>query len=392
MNQYFDIFWRFLYLACISFGGPAAHLGYFQRYFIEKQQWLDLPTYSRMVALSQFLPGPASSQVGFSLGYHRAGLMGAIMAFLGFTLPSFILLYLLAVLGVNFANSVTYLGMIYGLKLFAVVIVADAIIAMSKVFCQHKSTRLIAIATTLSMSIFTGIFAQLIIVFSAGLICLVFFKNSFPQQPAASANATSNISHHGVKRLPLLLFAVLLFGLPWLRESHLVISLFNSFYQAGSFVFGGGHVVLPMLQQTLTQPLASDTFILGYASAQAVPGPMFTLATFLGANILLENPLLGAILATFAIFLPGFLLVLGLQGAWQKFAFEPKVTGFVSGVNAAVVGLLAAAFYQPIAINAIFSWHDVAFVTCGFILLKFYRLPILALVASFIGVGILMTL
>lgn len=389
MNNFFDIFRHFFYLGCISFGGPAAHLGYFQRYFIEKHQWLDMPTYSRMVALSQFLPGPASSQVGFSIGYHRGGLIGAILAFLGFTLPSFVLLFLLAVIGFNYAESASFVGAMYGLKLLAVVIVGDAVISMSKVFCQNKMTKFIAIATALSVAVSVSLFSQLFILVGAGILGLI----KCQQNPLANNKASDN--SEGKQKLnitALSLFLALFIILPFLPQLSTELSLFNSFYQAGSLVFGGGHVVLPMLQQTITAPLANDTFILGYASAQAVPGPMFTIATFLGANLFIESPLLGASIATVAIFLPGFLLILALQGVWQKFAYQPKVSGFVMGVNAAVVGLLAAAFYQPIAMNAIFSWLDIVWVTLGFVLLKFYRLPILILVACFIALGIFMTL
>lgn len=397
MKNIFSIFIHFLYLGCISFGGPAAHLGYFQRYFIEKHQWLDLPTYSRMVALSQFLPGPASSQVGFSLGYYRGGLLGAFAAFLGFTLPSFILLYVLAVLGVHFAESTMFVGAIYGLKLLAVVIVADAVISMSKVFCQSKLTKFIAIIVVIVMVLWGNLYTQMALLFFAGLLSLfaVKFNKSKDNDAVSNSREVNNNEQSLLKGLgvmPFLLFVFCLLALPLLANNQPLVTLFNSFYQAGSFVFGGGHVVLPLLQQTIEPSLPTDTFILGYASAQAVPGPMFTIATFLGANMLVEAPLLGAVVATGAIFLPGFLLILAFQNIWHQMAFKPAVSGFVTGVNAAVVGLLAAAFYQPIALHAIYSLLDVAWVLGGFILLKFYRLPILALVAYFLAVGLLMTI
>ena len=390
LKNIFSIFSHFLYLGCISFGGPAAHLGYFQRYFIEKHQWLDLPSYSRMVALSQFLPGPASSQVGFSIGYHRAGLFGAIAAFIGFTLPSFVLLFLLAVAGVHFADSTSFIGAVYGLKLLAVVIVGDAVISMAKVFCQNKTTKLIALATLIVTLLLATLTAQLLLLIAAGIIGILSFQAS-DNAKVSSVNSVAHSNTQGLNKVALMLFLALFVVLPLLPIQGQVLSLFNSFYQAGSLVFGGGHVVLPMLQQTLTEQVSADTFILGYASAQAVPGPMFTLATFLGANILIEAPLLGALIATSAIFLPGFLLILALQGVWQKWVYQPKVAGFVMGVNAAVVGLLAAAFYQPIAVNAIYSVLDIVWVTIGFVLLKVYRLPILAIVACFIALGLIMT-
>lgn len=390
LKNIFSIFSHFLYLGCISFGGPAAHLGYFQRYFIEKHQWFDLPSYSRMVALSQFLPGPASSQVGFSIGYHRAGLSGAIAAFIGFTLPSFILLFLLAVAGVHFAESASFIGAVYGLKLLAVVIVGDAVISMAKVFCQNKTTKLIALATLTFTMLLASLTSQLLLLIAAGIIGVLCFQASDNAQ-VSSSNPIKNSSKQELNKIALMLFLTLFIVLPLLPVQSQLLSLFNSFYQAGSLVFGGGHVVLPMLQQTLTAEVSSDTFILGYASAQSIPGPMFTLATFLGANILIETPLLGAVIATIAIFLPGFLLILSLQGVWQKWVYQPKVAGFVMGVNAAVVGLLAASFYQPIAVNAIYGALDIVWVTIGFVLLKVYRLPILAIVACFIGLGLIMT-
>lgn len=393
MKSFIQIFSHFFYLGCISFGGPAAHLGYFQRYFVIKHQWLDMQAYSRIVALSQFLPGPSSSQVGFSLGYHHSGLSGAIAAFLGFTLPSFLLLYLLAVLGINFSDSATFTGAIYGLKLFAVVIVADAVISMSKVFCQQKVTRLIALITMILMIYMPNLVLQLVTLFIAGIVGVINYQKSQAMpSDKKTLNDDMNSSAYSLKLAPLLMFLSLLLLLPVFTQEGSLLALFNSFFQAGSLVFGGGHVVMPLLHQTITQPIATNDFILGYASAQAVPGPMFTLATYLGAILFESNPFIGALVATLAIFLPGFLLLISVQGVWLRFAYQPKVAGFVMGVNAAVVGLLAAAFYQPIAINAIFSWQDMVWVTLGFILLKIYRLPIIAIVACFVALGIFYTL
>lgn len=388
MNKLFDIFWRFLYLGCISFGGPAAHLGYFQRYFVVKHQWVAMPEYARFVALSQFLPGPGSSQVGFALGYHQAGLAGAIAAFIGFTLPSFILLYCLAVLGTNYANSTTIVGLIYGLKLLAVVVVSDAVLTMAKSFCQHLYTKAIAIFTLLGMLLLSGLLNQLLLLLTAGMIAVLFFSKS---QPEPQTKIMSKSSGLAIAYLPLAIF-ISLFILTFFPRFNFFSELFNDFYQAGSLVFGGGHVVLPLLQQSISNEISPETFLTGYASAQAVPGPMFTMATFLGASLSGENPLVGALVATLAIFLPGFLLMLTFQKAWQQLAFKPRVVAFVGGVNAAVVGLLAAALYQPVITSAIHGYLDVIFVLLGLLLLKVYRLPILALVTSYAALGVLVTI
>lgn len=390
IKKLFSIFSHFFYLGCISFGGPAAHLSYFQRYFIEKHQWLDIPTYSRMVALSQFLPGPASSQVGFSIGYHRAGLAGAIMAFVGFTLPSFILLYTLAIANHYVADSSIIIGVIYGLKLMAVVIVGDAIISMAKVFCKNKITKIIALITMLTAIASIPLGWQLMVLFGSGVIGVYTIQQAQYTQQVSEISFFNTIKKSFTKRhyLALALFCTLFISAFFINVDHTLMVLFAEFYQAGSLVFGGGHVVLPMLQQTVSLPIDNDTFIVGYSAAQAVPGPMFTIATFLGANLLQESPLLGALIATIAIFLPGFLLLLTLQNVWQVLAYHPKVSSFVMGVNASVVGLLSAAFYHPVAQNAIFSIYDVLWVVLGFILLRIYRLPVLAIVAFFIAVGV----
>lgn len=394
MKLLISIFGHFLYLGCISFGGPAAHLGYFQRYFIAKHQWMDNQRYAQTVALSQFLPGPGSSQVGFALGYHKAGLAGAMMAFIGFTLPSFLLLYLLALLGQNFADSPTVIGAIYGLKLLAVVVVFDAVLAMAKSFCQHLTTKVIAVITLVFMVFLGGLFTQLSLLFVAGIVGVFLLKNNALAEGDSTKNVKTASQPHKlpIHFIPLMLFTAL-FLLTFSNIDTPLLRMFNDFFQAGSLVFGGGHVVLPLLQESISHSqINTETFLLGYASAQAIPGPMFTMATFLGANMYNASPFVGALVATSAIFLPGFLLLLGLQKAWHVLANNARALGFVSGVNAAVVGLLAAALYQPVMMNSIHHWHDVALVIVGLVLLRFYRLPILALVAFFLTAGVTLTL
>lgn len=383
MKKLITLFGHFFYLGWISFGGPAAHLGYFQRYFVQKHRWIESQKYAQLVALSQFLPGPGSSQVGFAIGYEKAGLPGAITAFVGFTLPSFFLMFIFALAGIHFADSLTVQGAITGLKLLAVVVVADAILTMAKSFCQHNTTRLIAIVSMLLLAFFSAVTSQLIILMVAALVGLVLYKGI--EEPSTSSAKV------GLNKFALTVIILLTLA-PLIAIDNSLIKLFHDFFSAGSLVFGGGHVVLPLLQESIAGQLSNDEFLMGYGAAQAIPGPMFTLATFLGGLLTPENPLTGAAVATIGIFLPGFLLVLIFYKAWHSLMANPKVAGAVWGVNAAVVGLLAAAFYQPIAINAIHQWQDLIYVAVGFYLLRWQKVPIIALVISYLGLGIGLTL
>lgn len=379
MKAVWEVFWRFLILGCFSFGGPAAHMGYFRQAFVEKLKWLDDDAYGKLIALSQFLPGPGSSQVGFAVGLQRAGLAGGIAAFVGFTLPSCLLIYFAATLSAN-SESVWINGLIHGLKLLAVVVVADATLGMAKNFCKNKTAYTIAVFTALALLLFPSLLVQLIVLALAGVVGMSLLK---PEQATINQNQTS-----GIRILPLALFALLLFGLPFIAHEHIWLGLFSDFYQSGSLVFGGGHVVLPLLQQTLGESVDTDRFLLGYAFAQAVPGPMFTMATFLGAEVMPNQSLLGALTATLAIFLPGFLLVLALHNAWQNLASKPKIAGAAAGINAAVVGLLLSALYNPVFVSAVFNSWDFAVIVLGFFALRVLQLPILVLVAGFALAGI----
>ncbi|CCN83140.1 putative Chromate transport protein ChrA [Vibrio nigripulchritudo SFn27] len=378
----FSIFKTFFLLGWVSFGGPAAHIGYFRNTFVEKLKWLSETEYAQIVALSQFLPGPGSSQVGFALGYRKGGITGAIAAFLGFTFPSVILMLLLAVLSSQLTDSSVFQSIIHGLKLLAVVVVADATIGMYKNFCQQKVTIALCVATAMALLLFPNLYTQMIVLVVAALVGQALLRGD--QANTESREPTQ------VSWLPLVLFAALLFGLPVLGNLATEIRLFSDFYQAGSLVFGGGHVVLPLLQNIVGDQLSQDAFLTGYAAAQAVPGPMFTFATYIGYELLPASPILGALLATLAVFLPGFLLLLAVLNNWQELASRPKLSGAVAGVNASVVGLLLAALYQPVFTSAVLSGADMAVVVAGFYLLKQRKLPIVALVAFFIGVGMLL--
>ncbi len=374
------IFKQFFLLGWISFGGPAAHIGYFRQTFVEKLKWLSDEDYAQIVALSQFLPGPGSSQVGFAVGYRKGGLPGAIAAFVGFTLPSILLMLILAALSTQLTDATLFQSIIHGLKLLAVVVVADATLGMFSNFCKERTGIALCVFTAVMLLVLPGIWTQIGVLIFAALVGQQLLKK--PDAPQTPASAIS------ISYLPLAIFALLLFGLPLLAQFSGGLQLFSDFYQAGSLVFGGGHVVLPLLQTLVGDQLSTDTFLTGYAAAQAVPGPMFTFATFIGYSLLPEMPVLGALLATAAVFLPGFLLVLGVLQSWQTLAAKPRLAGAVSGVNAAVVGLLLSALYQPVFSSAVQQGLDMALVIIGFFLLKGLKLPIIALVAFFILAGI----
>lgn len=393
MKKVFEVFWRFLFLGCISFGGPAAHIGYFQKTFVGKLNWLDQTSYANLISLSQFLPGPGSSQLGFAIGLRQAGLFGGIAAFIGFTLPSFLLLYLLAI-NLNTAEQPWVNNVIHGLKLLAVVVVADACLTMFKSFCNNHSYKFIAFITAITLVISPHLSTQIfILLIAAGFGFLVNPSlKSVTSEPSQHCVADTN----KFKAPPLILFFAILFVLPLLiraglltEQSELMV-IFNQFYQAGSMVFGGGHVVLPLLQQTIGEALSNDIFLTGYASAQAVPGPMFTIATFLGAELFAQNPLIGASVATLAVFLPGFLLLLAFESSWQSLAKKPKVASAVMAVNAAVVGLLFSALYHPVFSSAVSSAVELICILLGFYLLRIIKLPIIVLVLTFIGFGLLL--
>ena len=382
MMKIWQVFWQFFTLGWISFGGPAAHIGYFERTFVQKLQWIDSESYARLISLSQFLPGPGSSQIGFAIGLRHAGIIGAFTAFIAFTSPSFLLLYILAT--TNQAQDTPWLvGVTHGLKLLAVVVVTDAILNMYKAFCKERNSAIICMATAVILLIAPSLFIQMSVLIAAGIVGILIRK-----PPEVTSAAMPPRKEQGkIHYLPLITFAALFAGLPLLTQSPLWLTLFADFYQSGSLVFGGGHVVLPILQQALGEAIDTDRFLLGYAAAQAVPGPMFSLSAFLGADLLVNTPLTGALIATVAIFLPGFLLVLGFHSAWESLAEKPKVAGAVWGINAAVVGLLISALYQPVFTTAIVNPVDMAAVIVGVFALRTMRIPIMAVVAGFIAFG-----
>lgn len=357
-------------LGLTSFGGPIAHLGYFHDEYVRRRKWMDEKAYADLVALCQFLPGPASSQVGIGIGILRAGLWGGVMAWLGFTLPSVIVLVLFALLlqGFDIANA----GWIHGLKIVAVAIVAQAVLGMGQKLTPDRSRVTIAVCAAALVLLWPTAYTQVLIIAAAGIIGLWLYKKG-PDPGSQSL------------RMPvgkpfaigcLVLFFGLLAALPLLRQVFDIqwLALFDSFYRSGSLVFGGGHVVLPLLEREVvpTGWVSPEDFLAGYGAAQAVPGPLFTFAGYLGA---MSGGITGAIVATLAIFLPAFLLVAGALPFWNGLRNSPRVQGALIGINAAVVGILLAAFYVPIWTTAITAPVDFALALLLFILLVFWKLP-----------------
>ena len=374
-------------LGFTSFGGPIAHLGYFHDEYIHRRKWIDEKSYADLVALCQFLPGPASSQVGIGIGVMRAGVLGGIVSFLGFTLPSVfaLIIFALVLQGMDVSNA----GWIHGLKIVAVAVVAHAILGMAKNLTpdlKRKSIALFALVVTL---LWQTVFTQVGIILLSAFIGFLIYR----QQKDESEGRVSFPITRGFAIGCLVLFFCLLILLPILREvtSNYWIAMFDSFYRSGSLVFGGGHVVLPLLEREFvpTGWLSEEAFLAGYGAAQAVPGPLFTFAAYLGAVM---NGWAGGILATVAIFLPSFLLILGTLPFWDSLRRNPKVKGALMGANAAVVGILISAFYQPIWTSSILTPIDFAFAAILFSMLVFWKLPPWIIVVTGAIGGTLMTL
>lgn len=380
----FEIFFVSTKLGLTSFGGPTAHLAYFRNEYIQKRKWLTDEDYADLVALCQFLPGPASSQVGIGIGVLRAGISGGIVSFLGFTLPSVMALILFALFFQQF--DLGGAGWIHSLKIVAVAIVAHAILSMAQQLTpdlKRKMIALFALAVTLLSS---AAFTQVGVILISAIIGLFIFKHSTQHEADRATFAISRT----FAVLCLTLFFGLLVLLPILREitSSQTIALFDSFYRSGAFVFGGGHVVLPLLEREFVAAgfVSAETFLAGYGATQAVPGPLFTFAAYLGAIMAGWK---GGLLATIAIFLPAFLLIFGTLPFWDTLRQNRKIKGALLGVNAAVVGILIAAFYQPIWTSTILNAHDFVFVAVLFSLLMYGKLPAWAIVILGIVGGII---
>ena len=371
-----EVFATFLRLGLTSFGGPVAHIGYFRREVVERRAWMGEARFGELVGLCQFLPGPASSQLGFSVGLLRAGWPGALAAFAGFTLPSALLLFAFAMLLPDVPREAAA-TLTHGLKLVAVAVVAHGLVGMARQLCPDAVRALIAAAGAAATLAIGAPWIQLAVV-AAGAIAGIALCAKAPRIAAAPPR----LPHGRAAGIALVAaYLGLLVALP-VAAAALggPLALASGFYRAGALVFGGGHVVLPLLQHTVVEPgwISRDDFLAGYGAAQAIPGPMFTLAAYLGARI---GGLAGSALATASIFLPGLLLVAGALPLWQSVARHPRAASAVAGINAAVVGLLAAALYDPVWTSAVASPADAAIAAAGFLLLAWLRAPPLAAVA-----------
>ncbi|OKP99605.1 chromate transporter [Paenibacillus sp. P46E] len=358
-----------LRLGLTSFGGPIAHLGYFHNEYIRRRKWMDERSYADLVALCQFLPGPASSQVGIGIGVVRAGLLGGIIAWLGFTLPSVIALVAFAFLLQGF--DISGAGWIHGLKIVAVAIVAQAVLGMGQKLTPDRGRVTIAVMAAAIALSWHAAYGQILILAAAGVIGLAIYRT----KPAKGPDLPIAIGRP-VAVFCLALFFLLLVLLPLLRTSVEArgFAIFDSFYRSGSLVFGGGHVVLPLLEREVvpTGWVSREDFLAGYGATQAVPGPLFTFAGYLGA---MTSGIWGAVIATVGIFLPAFLLVVGALPFWNGWRNNPKVQGALTGINAAVVGILLAALYDPLWTTAILKPLDFALAAILFVLLFFWKLP-----------------
>jgi chromate transporter len=387
----FEVFRVFLKLGLISFGGPIAHLGYFRDEFVVRRRWLDDVAYTDLVALCQFLPGPASSQVGFSIGLMRAGYLGGLAAWTGFTMPSAIALVLFAY-GARALAGPVGMGLLHGLKLVAVAIVAQAVFGMARTLCPDRRRASIAalamILTLYSSSSIAQIGAILLGGAAGLLVCRTPVLYSDASMPIPISRRVGVAS--------LTTFILLLVGLPVLLRfgSHPGVALFDAFYRSGALVFGGGHVVLPLLRDAFVTPgwVSDSTFLAGYGAAQAVPGPLFTFAAYLGAVVgPTPHGVAGAALGLIGIFLPGMLVLAGTLPFWDALRVRADAQAAMRGINAAVVGLLGAALYSPVYTSSINTTADLSVALIGFVLLTAWRIRPLWVVIMGALVGIALT-
>ncbi len=382
----------FLKLGLSCFGGPIAHIGYVRDQFVVRRRWLDEQAYADLVALCQFLPGPASSQVGFSVGLMRAGYLGGAAAWTGFTLPSAILLVLFAY-GAGNLHGAIGAGLLHGLKLVAVAIVAQAVWGMARTLCPDRARASLAAVAALIILFASTSIAQIGAILFGALAGLWLCRDG---QPVQSGHVIVPVSRK-VGVAALIIFFVLLAGLPLLRNlgADSGTALFDAFYRSGALVFGGGHVVLPLLREAFVTPgwVSDDAFLAGYGAAQAVPGPLFTFAAYLGA---VANPsphgVPGAVLGLIGIFVPGILVLLGTLPFWDALRKKTGAQAMMRGVNAAVVGLLGAALYNPVWTSSVQAPGDFAVALVGFVLLTVWSVPPLMVVIVSAAGGVLLAL
>jgi chromate transporter len=373
----FGIFLVFLKLGCTSFGGPIAHFGYFRAELVAKRQWLTEATFADILALCQFMPGPASSQTGMAIGLLRGGPLGMVAAWLGFTLPSALLMTGFAY-GFGALGDLSEAGWLHGLKLVAVAVVAQAVWGMAQTLAPDRARATLAVAACLLCLAVPSSTGQICAIILGAIIGITLLPRV--SMPCVESGALQIRVPRAVAVALLVVFFVLLFGLPWVAalSDNRTADVVNAFYLAGAMVFGGGHVVLPLLQISVVQPgwVDPDTFLSGYGVAQAMPGPLFTFAAFLGA---VENPgpngWLGALIATVSIYASSFLLVAGLLPFWDTLRHRPNVRAALRGVNASVVGVLLAALFTPIWTGTVHTAADFSLGLVAFLLLVLWKLP-----------------
>jgi len=370
-----EVLAAFLRLGLTSFGGPIAHLGYFHDDLVVRRQWLDEKTYADLVALCQFLPGPASSKIGIAVGLSRAGYLGAFAAWVGFTMPSALALVLFAY-GVSSLGNTLDSGWLHGLKVAAVAVVAQAVLSMMRSLAPDRERATLAVVAAAVVLAIPTAWGQIGAILIGGLAGVTLLRTSAPTDHVAMPHAVSRTA----AVIAIVLFFAILIGLPLIAAvfPYQGIRLFEAFYRAGSLVFGGGHVVLPLLQASVVPPgwVSNDVFLAGYGAAQAVPGPLFTFAAYLGAIMgPAPNGWAGALLCLIAMFLPSFLLVIGPLPFWDNLRRQAWARSAMRGVNAAVVGLLLAALYNPVWTAGIASGTDFAIAAAAFLLLFMWQTP-----------------
>ena len=379
-----EVFLTFLRLGLTSFGGPIAHIGYFRDAFVLRHRWLKDENFADLLALCQFLPGPASSQMGLALGWLRAGPLGAVAAFVGFTLPSAVALVLFAFAATHLSDPYSA-GALAGLKLVAVAIVAQAVLGMSRSLCPDRDRATIAVLAAGILATLPAPYAMPIAILTGAIAGWALLRGDAQKTPPLPLNIPRPVA-----LICLGLFGILLIGLPILANISPSLSLFDSFYRAGALVFGGGHVVLPLLESELVPNLIPhDSFLAGYGAAQAVPGPLFTFAAYLGAVV---GGWSGAAVALVAIFLPGFLLLIGVLPFWAALRCHGWAQSAMQGANAAVVGILGAALYDPLFTTAIRDMQDFALALFCFTLLIAWRSPPWIVVLTGMVGGVLLSL
>lgn len=385
--KYYEIFWVALRLGLTSFGGPVAHLGFFHEEYVKKKKWISDSNYADLVAICQFLPGPASSQVGMAIGLSRAGIWGAFFAWLGFTLPTAILL-------IGFGLSISKIDLslhyqwLHGLKVVAVAVVAQAVYGMGRNLCPDRERKTIALCACVAILIFPSLAIVQIVILCIAAIYGALFLNTSEQ--LAHEPLQFKEKKYFSALTSLIIFITLLLGLPILSvffDSN-GIKMFDGFFRAGLLVFGGGHVVLALLQSEVVPAgwVSNDLFMSGYGMANAMPGPLFAFSGYLGAvSSVSPNGLQGAIVCLVAAFLPSFLLIVGVMPFWEKLRGISRVRQSMLGLNAAVVGILLAALYHPVWINGILSSRDFALASVGFVLLEYWKIPSWLIVLLNIG-------